>query len=153
VVTIDCLAETPHVATVAGWLYAEWWEAEGWSLAATQAFLGAAIGPAAPIAFVAVRDGTPVGTATLDTDDLASRPDLTPWLASVWVAPAWRGQGVATALVRHIEATAAALDHPELWLHTADAAALYERLGWKRAGLEKWRDEPTTLMRRRLERP
>jgi len=151
--TIRRIAETPHGATIAAWLHAEWWAAEGWSLAATQAFLEAAVGPTAPIAFVAVQNGAPVGTAMLDTEDLASRPDLTPWLASVWVAPASRGQGVATALVRHVEASAAALGHPELWLHTADAAAFYERIGWERAGYETWRDEPATLMRRALRRP
>lgn len=151
--TIRRIAETPHAAAVAAWLHAAWWDLEGWSLAATQAFLEAAAGPAAPIAFVAERDGAPVGTATLDTDDLESRPDLTPWLASVWVAPSWRGQGVATALVRHVEATAAALGLPELWLHTADAVPLYARLGWQPIGMETWQGKPTTLMRRRLRRP
>jgi GNAT superfamily N-acetyltransferase len=145
------LATTPHVPTVARWLHDQWWGEDGWTLGATADFLAAATGPAAPIAFVALDDaGAPLGTATLDIDDLAVRPDLTPWLASVLVAPAARGHGVGRALVRHIEAAARTLGHRELWLYTPDAAGFYDRLGWRPAGAERWHDVRVMLMRRAL---
>src|ERR687894_3200472 len=50
--------------------------------------------------FVLLDGGTPAGTASLTHGDLAARPDLTPWLAGVFVLPAFRGRGHATALVR-----------------------------------------------------
>ena len=139
-------AETPHLATVAAWLHAAWWAADGWTLAAVRAELAVAAGPAAPIAFVAEVAGEPLGTATLDVDDLPSRPDLSPWLASVWVAPAARGRGLATALACHVEARAAALGHGKLHLFTPDRAAFYARRGWRVLGAERWRDVPVTLM-------
>lgn len=144
------LVETPHAAAVAGWLHEVWWAEEGYSRAQTEAWLRAASGPAAPIAFVAEANGVPVGTASLDTDDLLSRPDLSPWLAGVWVQPAWRRHGVASRLVERVEAAATRLGHPELWLFTEDAAALYRRLGWEPAGPERWRGRDVALMRRRL---
>lgn len=146
------IAATPHVAEVAAWLHAQWWAAEGWSLESTAAWLRAAAGPAAPVSFVAEEAGRPLGTATLDTDDLASRPELTPWLASVLVAPAARGRGIGTALVAHVAAAAAARGHRRIWLHTMDAAAFYLARGWRVVGAETWCGQPTTLMRTELSR-
>lgn len=144
------LAETGHATTVAGWLHAAWWADEDWSLAGTEAWLRAAAGPAIPIVFVAEIGGEPVGTATLDNEDLAARPDLSPWLASVWVRPDRRGQGVARRLVARVEAQARAMGHRELWLFTPDVPGVYRRLGWADAGREEWRGRPVTLMRRVL---
>ena len=70
------LAASPHVPVVAGWLHAQWWGAEGSSLAATAAWLAAATGPAEPLTLVAECAGAPLGAATLDTEDLDSRPDV-----------------------------------------------------------------------------
>lgn len=140
------IAATPHLAEVARWLHAEWWAAEGWSLRATEAFLRAAAGPAAPVAFVAEADGRPLGTATLDTDDLAGRPDLAPWLASVLVAPACRRRGIGTRLVAQVEAAAAAHGAPRLYLHTPDREGFYAARGWRRLGEERWLGRPTMLM-------
>ncbi len=144
------VAETPHVPLVAAWLHAQWWQAGGYSLAATEAFLRQATGPAAPCALVAERDGEPLGTATFDTDDLPSRPDLTPWLASVLVTPAARRQGIATALVAAVERLAIAQGVRRLWLFTPDQAPFYAARGWVRAGVEEYRGSPVVLMQRDL---
>src|SRR5215217_1020025 len=58
--------------------------------------------------FVLFDQGVPVGTASLAHKDLEARPDLTPWLAGVFVQPAFRGRGYATALVQQVEAFALA---------------------------------------------
>lgn len=144
------LAETPHVTEVARWLHIEWWAEEGWSREATEAWLRAATGPAAPVCFVAEIDGAPVGTATLDTDDLPTRMDLTPWLASVLVPPAWRRRGIAGALARHVENAAASLGHARLWLFTPSAEGFYAARGWARVGTEEWRGRAVPLMVRAL---
>lgn len=144
------IAVTLHGPAVAEALHATWWAAEGWTLEGTRDFLAAAMGPGAPCCVVAERGGDWLGTATLDSDDLSVRPDLAPWLASVFVRPEARGQGVGAALVRHVEALARACGHARLWLYTPDAAALYERLGWRREGVEQARSGPVMLMSRRL---
>ncbi len=139
-------AQSPHLTTVAAWLHAEWWQAGGHALAEAEAFLRRATGPGLPCALVAERDGVPIGTATLDAEDLPSRPDLSPWLASVLVAPAYRRQGVATALVAEVRRRAAAQGHQRLWLFTGGQAAFYAARGWSPEGAETYRGQPVTLM-------
>ncbi len=144
------IAFTPHVATVAAWLHAEWWAEDGWKLEDTIRFLREAEGPAAPCCFVAEEEGCPLGTATFDTEDLPSRRDLSPWLASVLVAPAHRRRGVASALVAHVEQAARRQGHRRLWLFTGDCAPFYAARGWAKAGMEEWRGRPVTLMAKDL---
>lgn len=102
--------------------------------------------------FVLYDGDTPAGTASLAHDDLDSRPDLTPWLAGVYVPPQHRGRGHAAALVRHVEGVARAAGVATLWLYTWTAAPLYARLGWVEAGreIEPKRNQPVVLMRRDL---
>jgi GNAT superfamily N-acetyltransferase len=82
--------------------------------------------------------------------DLVSRPDLTPWLASVFVDPPYRGRGYAARLVRRVEEAARAANTGILWLYTEDAEGLYAKLGWKTVGAELDQTVPVTLMQRRL---
>ncbi len=100
--------------------------------------------------FVLFEQNRPVGTASLAAQDLASRPDLTPWLAGVFVHPAFRRRGYATALVRRAEEFAMAASLPALWLYTWTAEPLYARLGWHRVGLEQNRGSEVVLMKRSL---
>jgi GNAT superfamily N-acetyltransferase len=102
--------------------------------------------------FVLFEQDKPVGTASLSHDDLASRSDLTPWLAGVFVEPAARGRGYASALVRRVEAFAATAGVPTLWLYTWTAAPLYARLGWQLVGPETDRGKDVVLMTRHLSR-
>ncbi len=100
--------------------------------------------------FVLFDDDHPVGTAGLVRQDLDTRPDLTPWLAGLFVEPAFRGRGHATALIRRVEAFALAASIPVLWLYTATAEQLYAGLGWQRVGLEQEDGHAVVLMRRFL---
>ncbi len=146
--SIRVLAATPHVATVARWLHDEWWRALGWTPETVAGFLQEAAGPAPPVAYVTEVGGRPAGTATLDIDDLAARRDLSPWLASVFVAPEFRGQGIGTLLARHAIAAAQAMGQRELWLHSFTAVAFWQRFGFVVVGQEETVGRPTTLMRR-----
>ena len=100
--------------------------------------------------FVLFDDGQPAGTAGLMRADLETRPDLTPWLGGLFVEPAFRGRGHATALVRQVEAFALAASVPVLWLYTSTAEPLYLRLGWQRVGTEQENGQAVVLMRRIL---
>ena len=103
--------------------------------------------------FVLLEGGRPVGTASFVREDMEARPDLTPWIASVFVEPAARGRGHASMLVQHVEAFARAAGVPSLWLYTPDAEAFYLRLGWERVGTEQEKGYAVVLMRRRLSEP
>jgi GNAT superfamily N-acetyltransferase len=101
--------------------------------------------------FVLYDDEVPVGTASLVNNDLPSHPELTPWLASVLVLPAFRSKGYSTQLVRRVEQAAAA-SSDTLWLYTWSAEPVYAKLGWQRVGSS--RDEArgidVVLMKRTL---
>lgn len=147
---IVALNDRPElVPVVAEWLHAEFDHARGPSLAKRVDQLRAQTPPEAT--FILCDNQVPVGTASLVVNDLPSRPELTPWLASVLVRPEFRGRGYSARLVRHVE-TAAASTAPTLWLYTWTAAPLYARLGWEFVGPERDtdRDIPVVLMKRDL---
>ncbi|MFO3704683.1 GNAT family N-acetyltransferase [Xanthomonas codiaei] len=67
----------------------------------------------------------------LDTDD-ARLGDWSPWLASLYVRPQARGQGIGQALVAHCVQAAARLKVPLLYLYCQPALVpFYQRLGWQ----------------------
>lgn len=146
------LAQRPDLArTVAYWQWQEWGRRQGRRLASVERDVAQLLDPASGEAgFVALEGDAPVGTACLTLMDLETRPDLTPWLASVFVAPEARGRGHAVRLVRAVEQEAVRRGHATLWLFTWDTAPLYARLGWVVAGEERHHGELVTLMRRDL---
>lgn len=133
---IVTLAERPDLASlVAQWRVEAFLQGVMTAAQYMDHLLAPARGPEA--SFIALADGTPVGTAGVAHDDLESRPDLTPWLVGVVVQPGHRGQGHATALVREAESFARAAGVPCLWLYTSYAEGFYARLGWQRTGVER----------------
>ncbi len=149
---IAAVSDRPELApVVAAWLVDAFGYPGGRTVEEVTALvLSPPVGPEET--FVVFDRGVPVGTASLAHEDLDARPDLTPWLAGVVVQPAFRGRGHATALVRRVEAFAAAASVPVLWLYTWTAEPLYARLRWHRAGLERdrKRGREVVLMTRRL---
>jgi GNAT superfamily N-acetyltransferase len=148
--TIVAVTDRPELAPiVATWLVSEFGYPGSRTVEElTAKILAPPIGPEE--SFVLLDQDRPVGTASLSHDDLASRRDLTPWLAGVFVEPAHRGRGYASVLVRRVEAFASAASVPTLWLYTWTAESLYARLGWERVGPETDRGEEVMLMSRRL---
>ena len=148
---VTTLERTDLVPIVARWLWEAFWQRRGASLAAVHDLVAASrarLGP--PQCFVRLDAGVPVGTASLVARDLDAWPDLTPWLAGVYVVPEARGRGHVRALIGAAEAAGRAAGVPELWLHTRTAERLYARAGWTAAGTVIDRDRPHTLMRRDL---
>ncbi|MFG6178897.1 GNAT family N-acetyltransferase [Halomonas sp. THAF12] len=148
-------AHSPHVATLAGWTHAEWGHLNpGQDLAAAIAHFRADCGPAGvPSVFAVMDDERPVGMASLVVDDMSDRRELTPWLASVYVLPEWRGRGIASRLVRRVEEEAWAHGVERFYLYTPDQQALYRRLGWRDVEEREYRGEAVTIMRRDVSAP
>jgi predicted N-acetyltransferase YhbS len=131
---IDWLAGRMHLApTLAAWHYAEWGELlPGWTeSAALEELRGHDSAGRVPTTLVALVSGRPVGSVSLVAADHQSLLQLSPWLASLYVAPAWRRLGIGAALVRRCVAEAATLGVGELFLYTFGEARFYQRLGWK----------------------
>ncbi len=100
------VSDRPDLApVVAGWRIGAFGLPGGWTVEDLTALILAR--PAGREETFVLLDGDrPVGTASPEREDLEARPDLSPWLAGVYVEPAFRGRGYATALVRRVEAFA-----------------------------------------------
>ena len=103
-------------------------------------------GKVIPTTFVAERDGELLGSATILADDMSSHPELTPWLASVYVAVAHRNKGVGTVLIRQVMQHARDNGIARLYLYTPDQEQLYARLGWQIYSREPYNGTPVTIM-------
>ncbi|WP_417329070.1 GNAT family N-acetyltransferase [Halomonas cupida] len=145
-------AADPHLDEVAGWTFEAWGHLspartrQSWR----EDFAADCGATGVPSVFVAERAGIPAGTASLVVDDMSIRPDLTPWLASVYVIEEQRSQGIASALVRRVEEEAQSCDIATFYLYTPDQQALYRRLGWLDVEEVDYRGERVTIMRRQL---
>lgn len=99
--TIVDLRHAPqHFDAVADRIWRAWWEPNGAALADVEGALRGSLGPTGfPFSLIAVVDGVFAGTASAIASDLEARPDLGPWVAALWVEPAFRGQGIGEALM------------------------------------------------------
>lgn len=147
---IDYLCDHPElIEELAELNFKEWGEFRtGDTLEARTERMRAACGKGAiPSVVVAIEDGKLLGGALLIDSDMKTRPDLTPWLAGVYVKAEERGRGIASQLVNRIVEEAAGLGVRELYLYTDAAQSLYARLGWKVVEDLVYEDLPVTIMK------
>jgi GNAT superfamily N-acetyltransferase len=137
---------------VATWLWREWWQRRGHTLQQTEEVYAQCVAETgAPQTFVLLEDDLAVGTATMARKDLEERPDLTPWLAGVFVTPERRGQGHASHLLTAFERACQAASVRVAWLYTNSAERVYLRAGWETVELiERPGSLPVKLMRRAI---
>ena len=79
-----------------------------------------------------------------------TRKDLSPWLAGVFVSPAFRGRGHGAALVTAVEDHATRVGVERLYLYTNSAQSLYEKLGWVEIEREHYRGREVVIMQKNL---
>lgn len=99
-----------------------------------------------PTTYVAEVDGRLLGSATILADDMSTHPELTPWLASVYVDEAQRGKGIGSTLVRRVMQHAQEHGVKRLYLYTPDQEQLYARLGWSLLSRELYNGTPVSIM-------
>ena len=84
-----------------------------------------------PFALVAHDGKSFLGTSSVIASDLPERPQLTPWVAAVWVEEHARRRGVGGALVNRAALDCFALAAGRVYLCARrQRTAFYERLGW-----------------------
>lgn len=83
-----------------------------------------------PSIFIAVSEKQLVGSAAIVPNDMDTKPDLSPWLAAVYVKEGFRHQGIATRLIARCEDEAVRSNVDVWYLYTEYASRLYEKLGW-----------------------
>ncbi len=136
------------IPTLARWHHDEWESMTPELTVADRAdrFRARARTGSVPTGFVAVVDHEVVGLACLVECDLESHAHLTPWLATVLVAPNHRGRGIGSALCRRVTEEARAFGFARAYLFTLDKEDLYRRLGWSNVEQADWRGHQVTIM-------
>lgn len=133
-VRIEPLADHEDaIPTIARWHYEQWGrKSPTRSVESAAARLrGHLRRDATPLTLVALAGDVLVGSAALICQDMKdARPELSPWLADVFVDPARRRRGVASALVAALVEKARALGVETLHLYTPDQEKLYARFGF-----------------------
>lgn len=104
-----------------------------------------------PFMVVAIDENRLIGSAALVYEDMRTRKELSPWLASVFVKQQFRGKGIATTLVRHIEQAAESRGIRKLYLFTEHARDLYARLGWNEMEVCEYQGVNVVIMSKRLD--
>ena len=145
---IDYLAENAElIPLLAQWHHAEWPLASAPLVEDRIELIRNRLGRREmPTTLVAVRDANPLGFVSLVSNNMDSHPELFPWLASLYVPPPLRRQGIGTALVKAILEEAQALPVRHLYLFTPSQNAFYERLGWHVIFHENYHGENVTVM-------
>lgn len=106
-----------------------------------------------PITWIAFAQGVPVGSVALVDNDMAARPDLSPWLSGLFVVPTYRHLGIGSALVRHCEHAARDLDVDNLYLYASSEEKLYLRSGYQVIERTFWEGEDVAVMSKRFGSP
>jgi GNAT superfamily N-acetyltransferase len=102
-------------------------------------------GKVIPTTFVAEDAGEQLGSACILADDMSSHPELTPWLASVYVNEIHRGKGIGSTLVKRVMQHAQENGVKRLYLYTPDQEQMYARLGWQLFSREPYNGTPVTI--------
>ena len=137
-----------HIPTIARWHFDEWGylnpgKTLEYRIGRMQRYLG---DDAIPSMLLAVDGNEVLGTAALVESDMDSHPELTPWLASVYIRADQRGRGLGKQLVKALMDFASQQKIPQLYLFTPDQAPFYAKLGWRIVSEETYHDTPVTIM-------
>ena len=140
------------VPQLAHWFYQEWaYLHPGWTLAEAERLLSErANTQQLPMAMLAFEDQELLGTVSLKIQDMDTHPELTPWLAGLYVAAPWRRQGIGAKLVAAIEQQALALGVERLYLYTPVSETFYIKLGWQQKEKTEYHHIPVTLMQKNI---
>ena len=128
---IRYLMEHPHYAPIiAFWNYREWHFGKQPFDEIIERYRQRLQRDKVPTTLIALEDTMPVGSVSIKNNDLIERPDLNPWLASLFVLADYRGRDIGRGLLRAGEQSAKAAGVKRLFLFTHTAAGLYEKEGW-----------------------
>ncbi len=145
---LDLREEPQHIPTLAEWHHHQWSSLNPDGslekrIATMQDYLSADFVPSTLIA----KNTELLGSAAIVENDMDTKPELTPWLASVFVAPQYRNQGIGSQLVKQLMQKAKQSGIEAIYLFTPDQVNFYQKLGWEVVSNEKYRGHSVTVMR------
>jgi len=99
-----------------------------------------------PATLLILDDQSLAGSVSLVFDDLPARPDLNPWLASLFVLPEYRGRGLARRLIARAGELFAANGCARFYLFTESGEPLFSRLGFRPLAAAECNRHPILIM-------
>jgi GNAT superfamily N-acetyltransferase len=152
----EYLADRPDdVSRVMFWWYSVWAANMGPDLERYEREFRQTLGRKdLPLDIVAIHQGNMVGTAALKGHEMVEvYPLYRFWLGSVFVAPEYRGRGIATRIAQQVIRLAEQHRIPHLHLQTVDlSGGLYAALGWDPLHQLIYRGKETLVMVKPLNR-
>lgn len=107
-------------------------------------------GKPVPRTFVFKNGDQLMGSAAIIESDMNTRPELKPWLASVYVEKEFRKRGIGSKLVKQIMKYAREIGIETLYLYTEHEESLYEKLGWERISIDEYMERHVVVMKTNL---
>ena len=150
---IEYLADhTDTIPILARWSYEEWayLHPERTISDVEQLMLERSNKNKIPLCLIAFENEKVVGMIALKDHDLESRPNLSPWLAGLYVEERHRKRGIGKALVSAIEIVAAELGVNRLYLYTPGQELFYLQLGWSITEHTEWNGHMVTVMEKEV---
>ncbi len=124
-----------HIAeALANWHVGEWQDIfPNWNVETAMAeFMAQLADSGLPASWLAFDDDVLIGSVSALPVDAPEFKDLPgPWLASLFVRPAYRGQGVARLLIDHARGQVATMGYAQWFLFTEHHQTYYQQLGWQ----------------------
>lgn len=148
-ISLDFIGHHPeHIETIAQWHQAEWHHINPGATTESRVatYSNYLSEETIPCCILALSSEQPVGSASLVASDMETRPELGPWLASLYVHPDWRRQGIATQLIKRILSIAKHCKIQRLYLFTPDQKAFYADRGWHALEHCQFHGEPVDIM-------
>lgn len=147
-------AGSPEQQLCAEWRHEAFLKDDGFSVADSYGQLQtlATTEDALQTALIARVKGACAGIVLVVREEIDAVHDVSPWLASLYVDEAYRGRGVARALIAAAEAHARSHGVERLYLYTVDAQPLYLKCGWTLRDSVTQHGSPLHLMSRDLRR-
>jgi len=142
-----------HLSLIAQWIFNEWGHYNpGSSLDRAKSKLNEHLNKdSLPITFVALENNQPVGTCSLRIND-GIRPDLAPWLGSLYVEPNFRCRGIGEKLIDAVIKKAQNMKFQKVYLLAFDPTLpnWYRKLGWEGIGEDLLNGYPVSVMEKSL---
>lgn len=128
-------ADLELIEQIAAWYYLEWKIPPEKTIQRISKFKKKGF----PFHIIIKKDGQPIATGGLYTDDGMGLPTLMPayrnkyepWIALLYTIPKIRGKGLGGMLTGIVEGMGVELGYTTQYLYTFTAEPLYLRLGWK----------------------
>lgn len=83
-----------------------------------------------PLSLIALIDNECVGIISIFENDLETRPELTPWLAGLYVNPNYRCKGIADKLINGVLEICKNMNYTTVFLRTERTSDYYKKHGW-----------------------